>query len=990
MNGMMTTDPLEIFVCPISQEVMSDPVVASDGHTYERRCIEDWINLKGLDATSPKTNERLVHHHLTPNHTLKSGIADYHEAQRLAEKASQQRCQQPADTTNASIPPTPPLVGAASAVLEQPPMVPSAVSKGHVARSKIRATTSISKTAPSPKTTAVLTALATTPASAVKASSSEVQKAVGHLAAPVPPSAPIPPVAAVAVPAVVDHMPPLRQTRSRNESQVASYLDVVQNAAAGAEVPNMGQEQTQKVSRTKTLPKCDGDVRNHGRQVPTVSNIPSADVQQTVSSRGVVLSAATDPVPIADDSRQLDAKIPTSFVSKTKAEEIPRRPLQGNELLNDPESGRVGDLVKAFRRLKQEQVLGLQQPVTPIAASSGGHATVESEAVQTPSVAQETREAAAIAVDATAKVKAEQETRTKVEREAKELADKNAAATVAQVKAEQETGEISQAKARVDVVAMMMNANAPQAAAVAKAASDSKPAAATAKATTDKRRMAAAAAAAVEVAAAELAARPAGERAQISQRKSKQRKAPKSSANDDDEDHRLLEAAQQAVRLTAQPPRPANFKTLFVAIGLVLLLLSAWWCLENPPEDNDIMSGEHQTSKKLKRRNIEKLVVGTQKTKAEQALRPEIIIAASIGDIDKVRSLLELGADIDEFYNGVTPLLTAAVKGHLPLVQYLLEQGADKNKADNKGGSPLFLAVYNGHLGVVKYLVQQGMEMDKADQKGVSPIHTAAGGGHLDVLQYLLEQGVDKDTASYDNSTPLLIAAQEGHLAAVQNLLKYGADMDKTNNDGLSPLISAAMNGHLPVVQYLLEQGADKDKARNDGVNLLSAATIGGRLSVVKYLVEQGMKITNTDNEGRTVLMHAVSWDHLDVLRYLVDQGADKDKADNEGWTALLYAAQDGHFGELQYLVQQGADMDKSNNDGLTPLHIAAASGKLDAIKYLVGHGADMDKTDNYGRTPATIARVSNYVESFIYLDTAMRTKRKKSKKVKKPTGAKP
>ena len=33
------SDPKE-FCCPISHELMKDPVVAGDGHTYERSCIE--------------------------------------------------------------------------------------------------------------------------------------------------------------------------------------------------------------------------------------------------------------------------------------------------------------------------------------------------------------------------------------------------------------------------------------------------------------------------------------------------------------------------------------------------------------------------------------------------------------------------------------------------------------------------------------------------------------------------------------------------------------------------------------------------------------------------------------------------------------------------------------------------------------------------------------------------------------------------------------
>jgi hypothetical protein len=38
----MTVD-LEELSCPISMQLMTDPVVADDGHTYERHAIEAWI-----------------------------------------------------------------------------------------------------------------------------------------------------------------------------------------------------------------------------------------------------------------------------------------------------------------------------------------------------------------------------------------------------------------------------------------------------------------------------------------------------------------------------------------------------------------------------------------------------------------------------------------------------------------------------------------------------------------------------------------------------------------------------------------------------------------------------------------------------------------------------------------------------------------------------------------------------------------------------------
>ena len=44
-------------MCPISQDLFEDPVVASDGHTYSRACIERWMNCG--QRSSPVTRERL-------------------------------------------------------------------------------------------------------------------------------------------------------------------------------------------------------------------------------------------------------------------------------------------------------------------------------------------------------------------------------------------------------------------------------------------------------------------------------------------------------------------------------------------------------------------------------------------------------------------------------------------------------------------------------------------------------------------------------------------------------------------------------------------------------------------------------------------------------------------------------------------------------------------------------------------------------------------
>lgn len=60
------------FRCPISLELMKDPVIVSTGQTYERSCIQKWLDAG--HKTCPKTQQTLLHSALTPNYVLKSLI----------------------------------------------------------------------------------------------------------------------------------------------------------------------------------------------------------------------------------------------------------------------------------------------------------------------------------------------------------------------------------------------------------------------------------------------------------------------------------------------------------------------------------------------------------------------------------------------------------------------------------------------------------------------------------------------------------------------------------------------------------------------------------------------------------------------------------------------------------------------------------------------------------------------------------------------------
>ncbi|KAL5709988.1 U-box domain-containing protein 14 [Ranunculus cassubicifolius] len=88
------------FRCPISLELMKDPVIVSTGQTYERSCIQKWLDAG--HRTCPKTQQTLVHTALTPNYVLKSLISQWCESNGVELPKNKGGCKYSKSGTSAS------------------------------------------------------------------------------------------------------------------------------------------------------------------------------------------------------------------------------------------------------------------------------------------------------------------------------------------------------------------------------------------------------------------------------------------------------------------------------------------------------------------------------------------------------------------------------------------------------------------------------------------------------------------------------------------------------------------------------------------------------------------------------------------------------------------------------------------------------------------------------------------------------------------------
>lgn len=104
--------------------------------------------------------------------------------------------------------------------------------------------------------------------------------------------------------------------------------------------------------------------------------------------------------------------------------------------------------------------------------------------------------------------------------------------------------------------------------------------------------------------------------------------------------------------------------------------------------------------------------------------------AAEQGDAESVTRLLEEGTPVDsENASGETALYLAAKRGHVAVVELLLERGADINKTIESSfgseGTALHVAVNWGHIDVVRLFLDSGADPNLVDRQAGPPLHIA-------------------------------------------------------------------------------------------------------------------------------------------------------------------------------------------------------------------------------------------------------------------------
>jgi ankyrin repeat protein len=134
-------------------------------------------------------------------------------------------------------------------------------------------------------------------------------------------------------------------------------------------------------------------------------------------------------------------------------------------------------------------------------------------------------------------------------------------------------------------------------------------------------------------------------------------------------------------------------------------------------------------------------------------------------------------------------LVEAAFVCDLGRVRALLEQGADPDARDDEGRTPLFSAVLGGSLALLGLLLEAKADVNARDEHGWTALHVAAEEVIPEMASLLLARGADPNAADDEGNTPLgrAVFSARGRHDVVRLLRQHGAKDDLPNKSGETP-----------------------------------------------------------------------------------------------------------------------------------------------------------------------------------------------------------
>lgn len=347
----------------------------------------------------------------------------------------------------------------------------------------------------------------------------------------------------------------------------------------------------------------------------------------------------------------------------------------------------------------------------------------------------------------------------------------------------------------------------------------------------------------------------------------------------------------------------------------------------------------------------------------EEISRKDLFEASRDGDLERVRELIDAGADVNDTTAGHgMPALAIAVdqarrdNGQVAVMELLINHGAKLDTTDSIGRTLLVYALTKG-AAAVEVLLDAGIDVNAQDDFGRTALSHAMSDSDDEVFNLLLEHGADVDLLPDGGSVALQSAIANKHLDRVARLLDLGVDVNAKDNEGQTALFAAVDNlwsPSLEAVLALLERGAIVNIEDDYGNTPLSVARRGLKefLSTEKRLMRAARKGKLFDTTPEMIQQD--KHDYEQIVSLLEQAGAREILPAED---SLLFASRTGNLGRVTDFIANGEEIDAEDpRNGFTPLIWSVFNGHFRITEVLLENGADVNAMGKRGERALIVA----------------------------------
>jgi ankyrin repeat protein len=152
------------------------------------------------------------------------------------------------------------------------------------------------------------------------------------------------------------------------------------------------------------------------------------------------------------------------------------------------------------------------------------------------------------------------------------------------------------------------------------------------------------------------------------------------------------------------------------------------------------------------------------------------------------------------------PQTEMAHQRNIGVMNVLMGSGGWWQMCERRGRSALMLAAVRGHLEVVQVLLEAHATVDLVHSDGRTPLMYAAQAGCAEVVEALLAKGADPDrVGGRTNATALIYSVPGNHLEVVKVLVAAGAKVGVRDNTGKNALAYLKVDSSTQISNLLIE-----------------------------------------------------------------------------------------------------------------------------------------------------------------------------------------